>query len=222
MSVIDEVRSRIDIVDVIGSYVKLTRSGRSYKGLSPFQNERTPSFFVFPDSQTYKDFSSGEQGDIFSFMMKKEWPEYVGSEAAEKVAKRSFDLMEYLFLLRKDGKLKEDWSVDVGTIGYHVPCHLKIQKIGFRSRDVMKRLPGAEITLVDKCSCMDGTWGMKTEYYELSKKGAAPLLQQLTENQPKTLASDCLIAKLQIEEGTGQEVLHPIEIVWKAYGGSVE
>lgn len=161
-------------------------------------------------------------GPTCSYMMKKEWPDYVGSEAAEKVAKHSFDLMEYLFLLRKDGKLKEDFSVDVGSIGYHVPCHLKVQKIGFRSRDVMKRLPGAEITLVDKCSCMDGTWGMKTEYYELSKKGAQPLLEQLTEHKPKTLSSDCLIAKLQIEEGTGQEVLHPIEIVWKAYGGKVD
>lgn len=87
MSVIDEVRSRIDIVDVIGSYVKLTRSGRSYKGLSPFQNERTPSFFVFPETQTYKDFSSGEQGDVFSFMMKKEGMTF--GEALRELARRA-------------------------------------------------------------------------------------------------------------------------------------
>lgn len=87
MSVIDDVRSRIDIVDVIGSYVKLTRSGRSYKGLSPFQNERTPSFFVFPETQTYKDFSSGEQGDVFSFMMKKESMTF--GEALRELARRA-------------------------------------------------------------------------------------------------------------------------------------
>ncbi len=87
MSVIDEVRSRIDIVDVIGSYVKLTRSGRSYKGLSPFQNERTPSFFVFPETQTYKDFSSGEQGDVFSFIMKKEGMTF--GEALRELARRA-------------------------------------------------------------------------------------------------------------------------------------
>lgn len=87
MSVIDDVRSRIDIVDVIGSYVKLTRSGRSYKGLSPFQNERTPSFFVFPETQTYKDFSSGEQGDVFSFMMKKEGMTF--GEALRELARRA-------------------------------------------------------------------------------------------------------------------------------------
>jgi len=87
MSVIDDVKARLDIVTVIGAYVKLTKSGRSFKGLSPFQSERTPSFFVFPDSQTYKDFSSGEQGDIFSFMMKKEG--WTFGEALRELAQRA-------------------------------------------------------------------------------------------------------------------------------------
>lgn len=87
MSAVDEVKSRIDIVEVIGGYVKLTRSGRSYKGLSPFQSERTPSFFVFPETQTYKDFSSGEQGDVFSFLMKKEGLTF--SEALRELARRA-------------------------------------------------------------------------------------------------------------------------------------
>ncbi len=87
MSAIDEVRSRIDIVEVIGKYVKLTRSGRSYKGLSPFQNERSPSFFVFPETQTFKDFSSGEQGDVFSFIMKKEGLTFF--EALRELAQRA-------------------------------------------------------------------------------------------------------------------------------------
>lgn len=158
-------------------------------------------------------------GPTCSYMMKKEWKDYLGTEDSEAVAKRSFDLMEYLFTLRKSGELKEDYTEDVGSIGYHVPCHLKVQKIGFRSRDMLKKLPGAKVKLVDRCSCMDGTWGMKTEYYDLSKKGAEKLLTELTEDKPATLSSDCLIAKLQIEEGSGQKVVHPIEIMWKAYGG---
>jgi DNA primase len=87
MSSIDEVRSRLDIVDVVGSYVKLARSGRNYKGLSPFQSERSPSFFVFPDTQTFKDFSSGEQGDVFSFVMKKEG--WTFGEALRELARRA-------------------------------------------------------------------------------------------------------------------------------------
>jgi glycerol-3-phosphate dehydrogenase subunit C len=151
-------------------------------------------------------------------MMKKEWKDYLGTPESEAVAKRSYDLMEYLFQMRKAGELKQDYAENaVGEIGYHLPCHLKAQKIGFRSRDILSKLPGAKVKLVDKCSCMDGTWGMKTEYYDLSKKGAQPLLEALTD-APRTLVSDCLIAKLQIEEGTQQPVVHPIEILWKAYG----
>lgn len=159
-------------------------------------------------------------GPTCSFMIKKEWHDYTGSEAAKTVGGKAWDLMEYLFNLRKQGRLREDYSVEVGSVGYHLPCHLKVQKIGFRSRDLLKKLPGATVTLVDKCSCMDGTWGMKKEYYELSKKGAAPLLE--TMGKSDTLSSDCLIAKLQIEEGTGKPTVHPIELMWKALGGTAD
>ncbi len=156
-------------------------------------------------------------GPTCSYMIKKEWNDYLGSPAAEVVSKRAYDLMEYLFKLRKEQKLKEDYTTEVGEIGYHLPCHLKVQKIGFRSRDMLKKLPGAKVKLVDRCSCMDGTWGMKKEYYALSKEGAAPLLEEM--GTEPVLASDCLIAKLQIEEGTKKAVVHPIELMWKAYGG---
>ena len=87
MSVVEEIKRRVDIVEVIGSYVQLTRSGRNYKGLSPFKQERTPSFFVFPETQTFKDFSSGEQGDVFSFLMKKEGLTF--GEALRALARRA-------------------------------------------------------------------------------------------------------------------------------------
>ena len=158
-------------------------------------------------------------GPTCSYMIKKEWTEYTGSEAATQVSARAYDLMEYLFNLRKQGRLREDYQTDVGAIGYHLPCHLKVQKIGFRSRDMLKKLPGAKVTLVDACSCMDGTWGMKKEYYNLSKKGAERLMGGLNAAKEGTYSSDCLIAKLQIEENSGKTVVHPIELMWKAYGG---
>jgi glycerol-3-phosphate dehydrogenase subunit C len=87
---------------------------------------------------------------------------------------------------------------------------------------MMKGLPGAKVTLVDKCSCMDGTWGMKKEYYELSKTGSKKLLDELAESKAGTYSSDCLIAKLQIEEQSGKKVKHPIELMWESYGGTAE
>ncbi len=158
-------------------------------------------------------------GPTCSFMLKKEWFDYVGSDAAKRVGAAGYDLMEFLFKLRKEGRLREDYTTDVGSVGYHLPCHLKVQKIGFRSRDILKKLPGATVTLVDQCSCMDGTWGMKKEYYALSKQGSQKLMNGLKDSEAKTYSSDCLIAKLQIEEQSGKKVKHPIELMWEAYGG---
>ena len=73
MSVIDDIKARIDIVDLVSRYVPLKRAGRSYKACCPFHEERTPSFVVTPDRGTWYCFGAcGEGGDIFSFMMKKE------------------------------------------------------------------------------------------------------------------------------------------------------
>lgn len=68
----EEIRSRLNIEDVIGEYVQLKRAGRNYKGLSPFSNERTPSFMVSPDKHIWHDFSSNKGGDVFAFVMEVE------------------------------------------------------------------------------------------------------------------------------------------------------
>ena len=83
---IDEVKSHIDIIDVIGDFVTLKRTGQHFKGKSPFSDEKTPSFIVFPRNQNFKDFSSGKQGDAISFIMEYDGLSYV--EAIKYLAKK--------------------------------------------------------------------------------------------------------------------------------------
>ena len=89
MSVIDEVKERLDIVEIIGESVKLRKSGKNYSGFCPFHpNSRTPSFAVFPDSGTWRCFGAcNEGGDVFSFVMKKEGWDF--SETLRYLAERA-------------------------------------------------------------------------------------------------------------------------------------
>ena len=83
----EEVRARLNIEDVIGEYVRLKRAGRNLKGLSPFTDERTPSFMVSPEKQIWHDFSSGKGGDIFTFVMLVEGMDF--RQALEHLARKA-------------------------------------------------------------------------------------------------------------------------------------
>jgi len=88
MSVIDEVKSRLDIVEVISAYIPLQKAGRNYKALCPFHSEKTPSFVVFPESERWHCFGAcGEGGDVFTFVMKREGWDF--RTALEELARRA-------------------------------------------------------------------------------------------------------------------------------------
>lgn len=88
MSTVDEVKDRLDVVEVIQSYVPLKKAGRNFKGLCPFHSEKTPSFVVFPDSGTWHCFGAcGTGGDVFTFVMKRENLDF--AEALQLLARRT-------------------------------------------------------------------------------------------------------------------------------------
>ena len=92
-SSIEEVRNRVNIVDLVSSYVSLKRAGASFKGLSPFTSEKTPSFFVYPDKGFYYCFSTSQGGDIFKFVQTKEGLNF--PESVEFIANRFGIPLEY-------------------------------------------------------------------------------------------------------------------------------
>lgn len=90
----EDVRSRLNIEDVIGEYVQLRRAGRNFKGLSPFTAEKTPSFIVSPDKHIWHDFSSNKGGDIFTFVMEVEGMDF--RQSLEHLARKAgVDLSMY-------------------------------------------------------------------------------------------------------------------------------
>lgn len=106
MDAVEEIKARLNIEDVIGEYVQLKRAGRNWRGLSPFSNEKTPSFMVSPDKQIWHDFSSGKGGNIFSFIMEVEGVDFKG--ALEILARKAgIDLEQFRTSNKKGGPDKE-------------------------------------------------------------------------------------------------------------------
>lgn len=84
---VEEIKSRLDIAEVVGDYVALSKKGRNYWGRCPFHNEKTPSFAVSPEKQTFHCFGCGKGGDIFTFVMEMEHLDF--REALERLAERA-------------------------------------------------------------------------------------------------------------------------------------
>jgi Fe-S oxidoreductase len=156
-------------------------------------------------------------GPTCSYMLKQEYPWLDGSDDAKLVAANTRDLFEYLAKLHAAGELDTNFSRPIGAVTYHVPCHLRAQNIGQKSADVLRAIPGASVGVIEKCSAVDGTWGFKKEYYELSMKLAKPLFDAVSTGGP-VAATDCPLAALQIEQGTGRKPKHPVEVLAAAYG----
>jgi Fe-S oxidoreductase len=151
-------------------------------------------------------------------MLKQEYPWLEGSDDARLVASHTRDLFEYLARLHAEGALDTAFSRPAGHIAYHVPCHLRAQNIGIKSADVLRAIPGASVDVIERCSAVDGTWGFKKEYYELSLKVAKPLFDAVAASEATVAATDCPPAALQIAQGTGMTPQHPIQILAAAYG----
>ena len=154
-----------------------------------------------------------------SLMLKREYPKLLKSDLATTVAERTFDICEYLMRMKRQGTLNTEFQRRSLRVSYQVPCHLRDQNIGFKSKELME-LTGATVDLVERCSGHDGTWGVKVEFFDLSMKIASKAVRQMSETQPDICVSDCPLAALQLDQASGSSTptLHPIQVIQQAYG----
>jgi len=153
-----------------------------------------------------------------SLMLKREYPHLLPTEDTKLVASRTFDVCEYLMKLKKQGRLDTNFPNRPGKIAYQIPCHLRDQNIGFKSRELME-LTGAQVEVIERCSGHDGTWGVKVEFFDLSMKIAAKAVKEVEAAQADLVVSDCPLSGVQLTQaGGGKPTLHPIEVIRQAYG----
>ena len=140
----------------------------------------------------------------------------------QQIAKRIFDPFEYLMLRHKAGLLKTDFKTSLGKVSYHVPCHLRVQNIGLKTRDVLKLVPDTTVDVIERCSGHNGTYAVKKEFRAASMKIGRPVMTRVENAKPAHYTSDCPMAGHQIESGlqemADKEPEHPLKLLRMAYG----
>ncbi|HEU4515882.1 MAG TPA: heterodisulfide reductase-related iron-sulfur binding cluster [Steroidobacteraceae bacterium] len=154
-------------------------------------------------------------------MFKQELPlMYPDDPQVRAVAEHIFDPFEYLMLRHAEGRLRTDFKAPLGKVAYHVPCHLRVQAIGPKTRELLSLVPGTQVTAIERCSGHDGTYAVKKEFREVSMKIAKPVIDRVAAMAPDRLASDCPMAAAQIASGlpAGPAPEHPLRLLRLAYG----
>ena len=145
---------------------------------------------------------------------------YPDDADVQAVRKRIFDPFEYLMLRHRAGLLRTDFKGKLGKVSYHVPCHLRVQNIGLKTRDVLKLVPDTTVDVIERCSGHNGTYAVKKEFRAASVKIGKPVMQRVQNAHPDHYTSDCPMAGHQIESGLSEakEPDHPLKLLRLAYG----
>jgi Fe-S oxidoreductase len=156
-----------------------------------------------------------------SMMMRREHPtlvERADRPAAEKIAAAVMDPSEFLWSIRNEPRFNTNFrSTPGGPVAYHAPCHLRAQRIGFKGRDLIGKIPGVVPQTVMECSGHDGTWAMTVEGFEPSARIGKRAFDGMKENDCEVWATDCPLAAIQFQQHAGVKPMHPMSILARAY-----
>jgi Fe-S oxidoreductase len=157
-----------------------------------------------------------------SMMLRKEYPELLEGEDRQRAQRLSEQVMEageFLWSLRKEERFNTDVKSrpDAEGFAYHAPCHLRAQRVGFKGRDLVKKVLGLKPATVMACCGHDGTYAMTTEGFEPSQRIGKNAFAEMAEAQSPVWATDCPLAALQFQQHAGVKPMHPMSILARAY-----
>lgn len=152
--------------------------------------------------------------------LKHDYPNILKSPKAESVSNRTYDIIEYLAMLKKQNRLNINFRQLDLRASYHIPCHLRVlgEDLIDRRFDMLNTIPGVSINpLNNGCCGMGGTFGVKKSTFDISMGIGKPLFENILSSNANITATDCPTCNLQIQQGTGQVPVHPVSIVQRAY-----
>ncbi|MDP6437493.1 MAG: heterodisulfide reductase-related iron-sulfur binding cluster [Gammaproteobacteria bacterium] len=154
-------------------------------------------------------------------MFRQELPLMFPDDAdVQAVGDAFYDPFEYLHLRHRGEQLNVDFKNPLGKVSYQVPCHLRVQNIGLKTRDVLQLIPDTTVDVIERCSGHDGTYGVKKRFRQAAVKIARPVVRQVGEAGADHFTSDCPMAGAQIDQLLPEPgaYLHPLSLLRKAYG----
>jgi Fe-S oxidoreductase len=160
-----------------------------------------------------------------SMMMRREWPHLLEGEdrvRAGKLAPAVMDVSEFLWSIRNEPRFDASFASAPpgGKVAYHAPCHLRAQGIGFKGRDLLRKIPGVTVaTTVMECCGHDGTFAMTVEGFEPSQRVGRKAFDGMKAAEAEVWATDCPLAAVQFQQHAGKKPLHPITLLARAYRG---
>ncbi len=158
-----------------------------------------------------------------SMMIRRHWPTLVAIEdrqRAGRLAEAVVDPGELLWSIRNEDRFEGQAQSSPGeTFAYHVPCHLRAQRIGFRSRDIIRKVVGSTPVTIMECCGHDGSHAMKVETYDAARRIGKKAFEGMKESDATCWVTDCPLAALQIEEHAGRRPIHPMTLLARAYRG---
>jgi Fe-S oxidoreductase len=158
-----------------------------------------------------------------SMMLRREYPELVAPadrERAHRLAEAVSDPAEFLWSIRDEERFDDRFASTPGDVSYHAPCHLRAQAVGFKGRDLLRKIPGVKPSTTMECCGHDGTHAMKVEGFESSVRIGRKAFDEMaggSDGSAQVWATDCPLAALQFAQHADRRPLHPMTILARAY-----